>query len=77
MDLRDAKGTPKFGETSHAGLANLLLGCTLNNTASVIEKDGEPFLTGDPTETALLSAGIDSGLNKDEYAPSLLRTLFS
>lgn len=60
----DADSKLSYDTTDHAGMRNMLLCCAINNTASMMMREGELVPVGDPTETALLVAGARCGLDK-------------
>jgi len=60
---RDEPGDPTVREALEVGV--------LCNNASVTEADGETDVTGDPTETALLIAGLKGGVDRTELLESM------
>jgi len=72
----DTDGTFRYGDEEREqpedpALQEALEVGVLCNNASVSEKDGETVVTGDPTEAALLIAGLKGGIDRDALLESL------
>ena len=62
---------PPYSSLTHEGARYTLLGCAINNSATMSEQDGVEIAVGDPTETALLNAGAKVGLDKEKCVISI------
>lgn len=60
----DGKSTNGTSIKSLMEMANILIGC---NNSHLVQEDGSWKVIGDPTEGAMLSAGIKAGANKDQF----------
>jgi len=72
-DCHEAKEIDKEQDLSEP-LSRLLTVSVLCNDARVHTEDGERKMVGDPTETALVAAGLDLGLKKEDLEQRCPRT---